>query len=113
MTNSQNSDSSGSQTAATPNHLKLWLAEYLTPSLNVLLGQHWTTLNSEKKKARSALYCALYANLHVSSTRTILQEAVNRLSTKCDMQGSSRTIRRTKSKSFSCKKKSKKVKRAR
>lgn len=110
MTNSKNSDSSNNQTAATPGRLTLWLAGYLTPSLNTLLGQHWTLLNKEKKKARSALYCALFAKLHVSSTRTILQEGVNRLSTKCDMLGSSRTIRRTKSKSSSRSKRSKKAK---
>lgn len=113
MTNSQNSDTFGSQTAATPGHLKLWLAEYLTPSLNRLFGQHWTVLNTEKKKARSVLLSALRDAQAGCSMQTILQEAASRLSTKCDMQGSSRTIRQTKSKSPSPKKKSKKAKKAR
>lgn len=95
-----------------PGHaLRLELRGYLTPSLNVMLGQHWTRLHKFKSQARAALFSALRAAATNSSTSTTWREAVSRSLTNSVTPDSYRTIRRTKSKSFSAKKKSRKAKR--
>lgn len=85
----------------------LALLGYLTPSLNRLLGKHWTTLAREKVRAKLALLSSLRDALAVSSTPTIMREAVNHLLTNCATPSSSKTTTRKRSKSSSGKSKSK------
>lgn len=92
-----------------PQHLRIVLTNYLTPSLNQLLGKHWSHLLKEKKKAALALSCALRADRAMSSTWTILQEAANLSSTNSAMPNSSRMMIRKASNSSSSKKKSKRA----
>lgn len=64
--------------------MKLVLHGYLTPSLNRLLGKHWTVLDKEKKKAANALSSALLASQAGRSMPTISQVAASRSSTSSD-----------------------------
>ncbi len=92
-----------------PPHLRIILPHYLTPSLNQLLGKHWSHLLKEKKKAALALSCALRADRAMSSTWTILQEAANLSSINSGMPNSSRMMIQKASNSNSSKKKSKRA----
>src|ERR1700676_220640 len=49
--------------------LVLWL-DYLPASPNRILHRHWRVAHNEKKKARSALFCALSDAQQNSSTGT-------------------------------------------
>lgn len=95
--------------AKLPPHLRIILPHYLTPSLNQLLGKHWSHLLKEKKKAALALSCALRADRAMSSTWTILQEVANHSSTNSAMPNSSRMMIRKASNFNSSKKKSKRA----
>jgi hypothetical protein len=57
--------------------LRLILHDYLTPSLNTLLGKHWSHLHREKQKAAAALKCALNDTPPASSTPTTWPEDAN------------------------------------
>lgn len=87
--------------------LTLQLPGYLTPSLNRLLGQHWTALQKEKVRARRALDSALKENPFAYLMQTTTQEAANRSSISSDTPPSSRTTTRKVSKSSLFKPKSK------
>ena len=102
MNNSDNSATGKTQTA---HSLILQLPGYLTPSLNRLLGKHWTTLAQEKVRAKLALLSSLREAHARSSTPTILQEAVSHLLTNCATPNSSPTTTRKRSKSSSGKSK--------
>jgi hypothetical protein len=107
MNNSDNMTTDKTQTGAM---LTLQLLGYLTPSLNRLLGKHWTTLAQEKVRAKLALLSSLRDAPSHSSMPTILQEAANSLSTNSDTPNLSKTTTQKPSKSFSGKSKSKPVK---
>lgn len=92
-----------------PPHFRIILPHYLTPSLNTLLGKHWSVLLKEKKKAALALSSALRGDRAMSSIWTILQEAANHSSINLDMPNSSRTMIRKASNFNSSKKKSKRA----
>ena len=102
-------NSDNSATAKTPmaHSLTLQLPGYLTPSLNRLLGKHWSTLAKEKIRAKTALLSSLREAHARSSTPTILQEAANHLLTSCATPNLSLTTTRKRSKSSSAKSKSK------
>jgi len=104
MNNSDNSATGKTPMAAT---LTLQLPGYLTPSLNRLLGQHWTALQKEKVRARRALDSALKENPFAYLMQTTTQEDASRSSTSCATQSSSRTTTRKASKSSLFKPKSK------
>ena len=82
----------------------LWLPGYLTPSLNRLLGKHWSAIQKEKTSARLALLFALRDAQSVSSMPTILQEAASLLSTNSATRSLSETMTREVSKLSSGKK---------
>ena len=100
MTNSKSSDTDPTQMAHT---LILQLPGYTTPSLNRLLGQHWTLLQKEKKRARLALLSSLRGMPCDSSMPTILQAVVSHLSINSATLTSSKTTTRKPSKSRSAK----------
>jgi hypothetical protein len=102
-------NSGNSATGKTPmaHSVILQLPGYLTPSLNRLLGKHWTTLAQEKVRAKIALLSSLREAHARSSTPTIMQEAVSHLLTNCATPSSSLTTTRKLSKSSSGKSKSK------
>jgi len=105
MNNSDNSATDKTRTDRSRD-LNLWLPGYLTPSLNRLLGQHWTALDKEKTSARLALLFALRDAQSVSSTPTILQEAASLLSTNSATRSLSQTMTREVSKLSFAKKRS-------
>ena len=107
MNNSDNSATNKTPMGAT---LTLQLPGYLTPSLNRILGCHWSVLKKEKNRARLALLSSLRDAPSHSSMPTILQEAVNSLSTNSDTPISSKMTTPKPSKSSSGKSKSKPVK---
>jgi hypothetical protein len=100
-------NSDNSVTAKTPMAVSvtLQLRGYLTPSLNRLLGQHWSLLQKEKVRAKLALLSSLREAHARSSTPTISQEAVSHLLTSCATPNSSLTTTRKRSKSSSGKSK--------
>src|SRR5215472_679159 len=59
--------------------LRLWLAGYLTPSLNELLGKNYWILTKQRERARRALLCALVDSARSDSIRTTPSEAQNSL----------------------------------
>lgn len=59
--------------------LTLHLHNYLTPSLNTILSNHWSHLHRHKKKAKSALFSALKESAPNSKTSIISLEARNAL----------------------------------
>ena len=87
--------------------LTLQLPGYLTPSLNRLLGQHWTTLQKEKIRARHALESALKENPFAYLMQTTSPEDASLSSTNSATRTSSQTTTRKPSKSSSNKSKSK------
>ena len=100
MTNSKSSDTDQTQMAHT---LTLQLLGYTTPSLNRLLGQHWTLLQKEKKRARLALLSSLRAMPCGSSMPTIMQAVASLSSINSATLTSSKTTTRKPSKSRSAK----------
>ena len=100
MTNSKSSDTDPTPMEAT---LTLQLPGYTTPSLNRLLGQHWTILQKEKKRARLALLSSLHAMPAASSMPTIMQAVASLSSTNSATLTSSKTTTRKPSKSRSAK----------
>jgi hypothetical protein len=77
MNNSQSSVTTCTQTGSTT--LTLHLQDYLTPSLNAILSNHWSHLHKHKKRAASALRSALIELLQNSKTSTTLSEEPNHL----------------------------------
>src|SRR5271166_169508 len=55
--------------------LTIWLPGYLTPSLNETQYAHWSTVRKHKKRAATALLCALNDAGRVYLTETTLSEA--------------------------------------
>jgi len=104
MTNSKNSDTNPTQM---DHILTLGLPGYTTPSLNRLLGQHWTLLQKEKKRARLALLSSLRAMPADSSMPIIMRAVASLSSTNSATLTSSKTTTRKPSKSHSAKSKSK------
>jgi len=100
MINSKSSATDPTQMEAT---LTLQLPGYTTPSLNRLLGQHWTLLQKEKKRARLALLSSLRGMPCGSSMPIIMQAAASHLLTSCATPNSSKTTTRKPSKSRSAK----------
>jgi DNA-directed RNA polymerase specialized sigma24 family protein len=107
MTNSKSSDTDPTQM---DHILTLQLPGYTTPSLNRLLGQHWTLLQKEKKRARLALLSSLHAMPADSSMPIIMRAVASLSSTNSATLTSSKTTTRKPSKSSSGKSKSKPVK---
>ncbi len=105
-----NSDNSDTPNPARECSLTLQLRGYLTPSLNRLLGQHWTTLQKEKVRARRALDFALKENPFAYLMQTTSQADASHLSTSCATRNSSRTTIQKVSKSSLSKAKSKRRK---
>jgi len=105
-----NSDNSATGKIPMVHSLTLQLRGYLTPSLNRLLGQHWTTLQKEKVRARRALDSALKENPFAYLMQTTTQEVASHSSTSCATRNSSRTTIQKVSKSSSGKPKSKRRK---
>ncbi len=77
MNNSQSSVTTCTQTGSTT--LTLHLQDYLTPSLNAILSNHWSHLHKHKKRAASALRSALIELLQNSKISTTLSEEPNHL----------------------------------
>lgn len=102
-----NSDNSATPNPARECSLTLQLRGYLTPSLNRLLGQHWTTLQKEKVRARRALDSALKENPFAYLMQTTTQEVASRSLTNSATRNSSQTTIQKVSKSSSGKSKSK------
>ncbi len=102
-----NSDNSATGKTPMAHSVILQLPGYLTPSLNRLLGKHWSTLAKEKLRAKIALLSSLREAHARSSTPTIMQEAVSLSSTNCATPSSLPTTTRKRSKSSSGKSKSK------
>ena len=105
-----NSDNSDTPNPARECSLTLQLRGYLTPSLNRLLGQHWTTLQKEKVRARRALDSALKENPFAYLMQTTSQADASHSSTSCVTRNSSRTTIQKVSKSSLSKAKSKRRK---
>jgi hypothetical protein len=101
-----NSESSATGKIPTAASVTLQLRGYLTPSLNRLLGQHWSAIQKEKVSAKIALLFALRDGQSVCSTPTILQEAANHLLTNSATRNLSQTMTREASKLSSGKSKS-------
>ncbi len=102
-----NSDNSATGKTPMVHSLTLQLRGYLTPSLNRLLGQHWTTLQKEKVRARHALDSALKENPFAYLMQTTSQADASHSLTSCATRNSSKTTTRKPSKSYSGKPKSK------
>jgi hypothetical protein len=100
MNNSDNSATGKTQTAHS-HELNLWLPDHLTPSLNRILGKHWTALSKEKLKASHALDSALLASPVTHSMLTTLLVAANSSSTPSESADSFRTTIRRQLKSRS------------
>ena len=105
-----NSDNSATGKIPMVHSLTLQLRGYLTPSLNRLLGQHWTTLQKEKVRARRALDSALKENPFAYLMQTTTQEVASRSLTNSATRNSSRTTIQKVSKSSLSKPKSKRRK---
>lgn len=76
MNNSNNSDIPNNRTVAS-HELNVFLPEFLTPSLNRILGKHWTALSKEREKTARALDSALLASPASYSMLTTLLAAAN------------------------------------
>ena len=100
MNNFDNSATPKSQMAHL-HELNLWLPDHLTPSLNRILGKHWTALSKEKLKASHALDSALLASPVTHSMLTTLLVAANSSSTPSESADSFRTTIRRQLKSRS------------
>jgi len=105
-----NSDNSATPNPARECSLTLQLRGYLTPSLNRLLGQHWTTLQKEKVRARRALDSALKENPFAYLMQTTMQAVASRSLTNSATRNSSQTTIQKVSKSSLFKAKSKRRK---
>jgi hypothetical protein len=90
MNNSQSSVTTCTQTGSTT--LTLHLQDYLTPSLNAILSNHWSHLHKHKKRAASALRSALIELLQNSKTSTTLLEEPNLSPINCAMLASFLTM---------------------
>lgn len=102
-----NSDNSATGKTPMAHSVILQLPGYLTPSLNRLLGKHWSTLAKEKLRAKIALLSSLREAHARSSTPTIMLAVASLSSTNCATQSSLPTTIRKRSKSSSGKPKSK------
>jgi len=100
MNNSQNLDTLKNQTARL-HMLNLWLPEFLTPSLNRLLGKHWTTLSKEKQRTSQHLDSALLASPATHSMLITLLADANSSSTPSEEEDSFQTTIRRQLKSRS------------
>ncbi len=98
-----NSKSSATNQTKMAHILTLQLPGYTTPSLNRLLGQHWTLLQKEKKRARLALLSSLRGMPCDSSMPIIMQAVASLSSTNSATLTSSKTTTRKPSKSRSAK----------
>lgn len=94
MNNSDNSVTNKRQTVRS-HELNLLLPEFLTPSLNRILGKHWTTLAKEKQRTSQHLDSALLASPASHSMLTTLLAAANSsLMPSADADSFRTTIRR-------------------
>jgi hypothetical protein len=94
MNNSDNSATNNSQTVRS-HELNLLLPEFLTPSLNRILGKHWTTLAKEKQRTSQHLDSALLASPASHSMLITLLAAANSSSMpSADADSFRTTIRR-------------------
>lgn len=100
MNNSDNSATNKSQTVRS-HELNLFLPEFLTPSLNRILGKHWTTLAKEKQRTSQHLDSALLASPASHSMLTTLLAAANSSSMPSADEDSFRTTIRRQLKSRS------------
>lgn len=102
MNNSINSVMPNNRTV--PSHeLNVFLPEFLTPSLNRILGKHWTALSKEREKTARALDSALLASPASHSMLTTLLAAANSSSMPSADADSFRTTIRRQLKSHSVK----------
>ena len=100
MNNSDNSATPKNQTAHS-HELNLWLPEFLTPSLNRVLGKHWTTLSKEKQRTSQHLDSALLASPASHSMLITLLAVANSSSTPSEEEDSFQTTIRRQLKSRS------------
>lgn len=89
--NNSNNSATGKTPMAHSHELNLWLPDHLTPSLNRILGKHWTALSKEKLKASHALDSALLASPVTHSMLTTLLADANSSSTPSENADSFRT----------------------
>ncbi len=100
MNNSDNSATPKNQTDHS-HELNLFLPDHLTPSLNRILGKHWSALSKEKLKASHALDSALLASPATHSMLTTLLADANSSSTPSENADSFQTTIRRQLKSRS------------
>jgi hypothetical protein len=100
MNNSDNSATPKNQMAHL-HELNLWLPEFLTPSLNRVLGKHWTTLSKEKQRTSQHLDSALLASPATHSMLITLLAVANSSSMPSEEEDSFQTTIRRQLKSRS------------